>query len=168
MTRWDAGRGFAGGVRGTRAAAPPTNGRRYECGDQAGCGFAGGVQGAAPLRRFAPTLPDAGRAKWGWGVNRWESRLSFAMRRRGPFGHKKNSPRAGADRRTGFWAKKAKKEAALDCDTHPIFHTVKGYFSVFLVSNILATSLSTDFLLLCRFRDSQSAILVGSLPRPQK
>ena len=41
--------------------------------------------------------------------------------------------------------------------TRPIFHTVKGYFFVFLVSSILVTSLSTDFLLLCRSRDSQSA-----------
>ena len=41
--------------------------------------------------------------------------------------------------------------------TRPIFHTVRGYFSVFLVSNILATSLSADFLPLCRTRDSLSA-----------
>ena len=52
--------------------------------------------------------------------------------------------------------------------TRPIFHTVKGYFFVFLVSSILVTSLSTDFLLLCRYRDSQSASNLGSLPRPQK
>ena len=45
--------------------------------------------------------------------------------------------------------------------TRPIFHTVKGYFSVFLVSSILVTSLSADFLLLCRSRDSQSASSCG-------
>ena len=49
--------------------------------------------------------------------------------------------------------------------TRPIFHTVKGYFSLFLVSNILATSLSSDFLPLCRTRDSLSAFSMGSRPR---
>ena len=62
---------------------------------------------------------------------------------------------------------KQKKKQPLTV-TRPIFHTVKGYFFVFLVSSILVTSLSTDFLLLCRSRDSQSASNLGSLPRPQK
>ena len=63
---------------------------------------------------------------------------------RGLSGIKKAAPE-GADKSFDTKGRKAKKEAALDCDTHPISHTVKGYFSVFLVSNIMATSLSSDF-----------------------
>ena len=122
MTRWDAGRGFAGGVRGTRAAAPPTNGRRYECGDRAGCGFAGGVQGAAPVRRFAPALPHAERAKWGWGVNRWERHPSFAMQGRRSFGHKKTAPGREPIGRLDAGRKRQKKKQPLTV-THIRFFT---------------------------------------------
>ena len=63
--------------------------------------------------------------------------------------------------------KRQKKKQPLTV-THQIFHTVRGYFFVFLVSNILVTSLSSDFLPLCRSRDSLSVFLLGSFPHPHK
>ena len=86
----------------------------------------------------------------------WRSRASFLHFLGSPLtaGAKKYSLRIPGSRQAIVISHK--KEAAPDCDT-PIFHTIRGYFFVFLVSNILATSLSADFSLLCRSRDSQSA-----------
>ena len=133
----------AGARRSAGAGSPPLRSRPHRA------AAAPGQRGTAPLcalyRRLRPpggkahVLPLPKRGLWPsvYGV------IAAAEK------HKKEPPLGSRQN----WAK---KEAALDCDPQ-IFHTAKGYFSTFLVSSIMVTSLSSDFSLLCRSRDSQSA-----------
>ena len=68
----------------------------------------------------------------------------------------KKSPRPGSLRKN-----RQKKKQPLTV-IRPFFHTVRGYFSVFLVSNILVTSLSSDFCC-CVVTGTRNRHIVGVL-----